>query len=296
MTNETYEVEELSREIARLRNDHPHLETILKALDPLLLEKNQWLADTAVDKAVPSIDPLRYAEGISVCQQHQLFSKNDPWASAGWSAAKAIADGFPHFAAEMEVLVGILGEGRYDCFLLFFDQGEGIEEQLVEKAADLGISQVALRLFLQVVNRFMLTKKARDLKGELKGLSWKKGYCPVCGGFPHLAILGDQGQRQLHCADCGSDWSFARLTCPYCEHEDPQNTNIFFIEGQKENSAFTCDKCSRYLLTANRSASVGSSYPDLVAVSLIHLDLILQEKGYKPMTESEWNSFALKED
>ena len=30
---------------------------------------------------------------------------------------------------------------------------------------------------------------------------------------------------------------------------------------------------------------------DLIAMSLVHLDVILQEKGFSPMAVCEWNSF-----
>ena len=296
MANDTYESEDLAREIERLCSAQPHLETLLKAFGPLLLEKNQWLSDTGFDTQILPIDPLRFAEGIPLNRQHRLFSENDPWGSAGWSTVKAIAQGFPQFSGDMEVLLLRFTEGKYDCFSLFFVGEKEAEGQLADKAVELGVSPVSLHLFLRVLNHFMLTKKARDMKTEFAAHTWNKGYCPVCGGFPHLAILGDQGQRRLHCADCGHAWPFSRLTCPYCDHEDPQNTTVFFIEGKPEDSAFTCDKCRRYLLTANRSASLGHQHADLIAMSLVHLDLILQEKGYTPMTECLWNSFSVAED
>jgi FdhE protein len=296
MANTMHDTEDLAQEIEKLRDAQPHLDNLLSAFGPLLLEKNQWLSDTAADLRTLPIDPLRYAEGIPVNKQYQLFSADDPWGSAGWSVAKAIAQGFPHLRQDMEVLLNRFTEGKYDCISLPFVNGREGEFQLVEKAVELGVSPTSLHLFLRVLHRFMLTKKARDMQKELAGHIWKKGYCPVCGAFPHLAILGDNGQRQLQCVDCGHAWPFARLTCPYCEHEDPQNTNIFFIAGKQEDSAFTCDKCRRYLLTANRSASLSHPHADLIAMGLVHLDLILQEKGYGPMAECEWNTFNTSED
>ncbi len=296
MANHLYTTEDLMSEIEQLRIAQPHLENLLKAFGPLLVEKNQWLSDTAVDPRALPIDPLRFAEGIPLNRQHQLFFADDPWGSAGWSAAKAISQGFPHLGQDMEVLLRRFTEGKYHCFSQLFVNNQEADGQLSEKAAHLAISPTSLHLFLRVLNRFMLSKKARDMQAELAAHPWKKGYCPVCGALPHLAILGDQGQRRLQCADCGHAWPFSRLTCPYCEHEDPQNTNIFFIDGQKEDSAFTCDKCRRYLLTANRSASLGNPHADLIAMSLLHFDVILQEKGYSPMAECEWNSFLQKDE
>lgn len=296
MANDAYTNEDLTREMERLCSVKPHLFTLLKAFGPLLLEKEQWLLDTAINRQTVSIDPFRFADGVPVNQQHPIFLENDPWGSAGWSSAKAISQGFPQFKGDMDVLLLRFTEGKYDCFSLFFIDGKEADQQLTDKAMELGVSPLSLHFFLRVFKRFMLTKKARDMQTELATHTWKKGYCPVCGGFPHLAILGDQGQRMLQCADCGHSWAFARLTCPYCDHEDPQNTNIFFIDGQLEDSAFTCDQCRRYLLTANRSSSLATPPADLIAMGLIHLDLILQAKGYRPMAECEWNTFdAAKE-
>ncbi len=296
MANDSCETEGLEREIERLQSAHPHLETLLAAFGPLLLEKNRWLSETAIEPNTPPIDPLRYGQGIPVNRQRRLFVAEDPWGSAAWSAVKAIVRGFPHLGEDMGVLLGQISERNYTSFSPLFAGTEEADGELTERAASLGLSPVSLHLFLRVLNRFMLTKKARDLKQELAAHVWKKGCCPVCGSFPHLAILGDAGQRFLHCPDCGHSWPFARLACPYCDHEDPQETNILFIEGEKENSAFTCDKCRRYLLTANRSASLGNLDADLVAIGLVHLDLILQDRGYSPMGECEWNSFKSKED
>ncbi len=296
MTNNTSSTEELTREIDRLRKTKPHLENLLKAFGPLLLEKAQWLSDTAEESANWQIDALRFAEGVPLNRQNRLFSENDPWGSAGWAAAKAISLGFPLFNEDMAMLLAGFTEGRFTSPMHFYTGGEYVDGQLDQEAAKLAISPDSLHLFLRVLNRFMLSKKARDLQADLVSLSWTKGYCPICGGHPHLAILEEKGQRQLQCADCSNTWPFSRLTCPYCHHEDPQNTSIFFVDGQQEDAAFTCDKCRRYLLTAKRSVNIGRSAADLVAMSLIHLDYILQEKGYKPMADCEWNNFSLEKD
>jgi FdhE protein len=291
MTIDTYEIEDLEREIEQLRKAQPHLQTLLDAFSPLLMEKNRWLSETAVDPTILPIDPLRFAEGISFNQQQRLFSIRDPWGSAGWSVVNAITQGFPNLTEDMKVILRRVTEGNFDCFSLFFTSDEDVNGQLVPRAEEFGISTDSFHFFLRVLNRFMLTKKARDMKMQLTAHPWTKGYCPLCGSFPHMAILGEKGQRLLQCADCGHAWPFSRLACPYCDHEDPQNTNIFFIDGQNENAAFTCDKCRRYLLTANRSACLGHPPADLIAIGLTHLDIILQEKGYSPMTECDWNSF-----
>jgi len=291
----TYDTEDLAKEFERLGSSQPHLENILNAFGPLLLEKNQWLSDTTIELRELPIDPLRYSDGVPLNRQLQLFSIEDPWGSAGWSVAKAIAEGFPHFGPDMQVLLQRFTEGKYDYFSLLFANSQDADHQLADMAKELGLAPTPLHFFLRTLNRFMLTKKGRDMQKELAAHIWSKGYCPVCGSFPHLAILRDQGQRWLQCPDCSHEWKFSRLTCPSCDHEDAANTETLFIEGKKEESVFICSECRKYLVTANRSETLRQLPADLIALSLIHLDLIAQEKGYQPMVECEWNN-ALSTD
>ena len=294
MATRSLDHEELATELERLQTTRPHLETLIKAFAPLILEKAQWLADTAIDAPNFTIDGQRFAAGIALGQQCQLIAVDAPWGSAGWAVAKAIGEGFPKLRSDMEILLRRFTEKKYDFFGTFLATGDGddAEAQCTREAEEVGVSPLALHFFVRCLHRFMLAKKARDLQPALEGHKWSKGYCPVCGSLPMLAILGENGRRLLHCGDCGHHWPFPRLACPSCDHEDPENSNLLFIDECKEESAYFCDKCRSYLLTANRSTAITPYNPELVALSLVHLDLILQEKGYAPMARSEWNGFT----
>ena len=51
--------------------------------------------------------------------------------------------------------------------------------------------------------------------------SWRRGYCPVCGGKPDFAFLGrERGARWLVCPRCQTSWPFQRLECPFCRTTD----------------------------------------------------------------------------
>lgn len=296
MANRSLDAEELATELERLHAARPHLETLIKAFGPLMVEKTQWLADTAIDQPNIDIDEPRFAAGIALGQQTQLIAVDAPWGSAGWAVAKGIGEGFPKLRSDMEILLQRYTEKKYDFFGTFLATGDGddAEVQCAKQAEIIGISPLSLHFFVRCLHRFMLAKRARDLQPALEGHKWSKGYCPVCGSLPMLAILGENGQRFLHCADCGHRWVFPRLTCPSCDHEDPENSNLLFIDECKEESAYFCDACRSYLLTANRSTAIAPYHPELVALSMVHLDLILQEKGYSPMARSEWNGFYLE--
>ena len=120
----------------------------------------------------------------------------------------------------------------------------------------------------------------------------KAYYCPVCGSFPHLAVIRDKGQRWLQCPQCSHEWSFPRMTCPYCEHEEPAGSSYLFVEGRKEEMAFTCERCQRYLVTIDKSGNLRWMNADLIAISLAHFDMLVQDKGFRPMAECEWNTFV----
>lgn len=290
MTPLTTEIEELTAEIDRLVTEKPHAASLLQAFGPLFLEQQRWLKDNRETTKTFPVDPLKYQGGITLMQQWRLLLPDDPWQDAGTAVASAIGRGFPQFAEDMQRLVQRIKEEKIDgCTLC--DGAEDID-QLTDAALQLDLEPVVLRLFQRYLTRMMLAKRAQDMTGHLASLSWKQGYCPICGSFPHLAILREQGQRWLQCSTCSHQWPFSRLACPYCDHEDPQETNYLFVEGDTENTAFTCGKCRKYLLTSNQTGNLRQSHAELIALGLSHLDLILQEKGFLPMAECEWNTFA----
>jgi FdhE protein len=285
------EIEALVEDIEQVLAEKPHVGSLLDAFGPLLLEKARWLRGIQTYKKIFPVDAIQYMGGIPLVQQCQLFLPEDFWKDAGLSVVEAIGKGFPHLAGDMAGLSKQVADARFDCFTLVNTSAALDDAQLTDRAQDLGIEMASLQLFLRFLTRFMLTKRARDMAAELASLTWKKGYCPICGSFPQLAIIRDKGHRWLQCSDCSHEWQFPRLTCPYCDHEDPENTNYLFVEGKKEDTAFICSKCRRYLITANRSDTLRQTHPDIIAISLVHLDLILQGKGFMPMSECEWNTF-----
>ena len=292
MLSDKDDIDVLAAEIEQIRTKSPHLDGLLKAFGPLILAKKRWLNDVREYTRVFPVDPVQYLGGIPLSQQCRIFLPEDPWQSAGLSVAAAISLGFPRLAEVMAALADKFADGTFDCLALMSCPAEPADAQIAASAAELGVEPQVLLLFQRVLSQFMLSKRARDMAADIASLSWKKGYCPVCGSFPQLAIIKEQGQRWLQCGDCSHEWQFPRLTCPFCEHEDPENTNFLFVEGKKEETAFTCGKCRKYLLTSNRPVEMRKTSADLIALSLAHLDLILQEKGFLPMVRTSWNTFG----
>ena len=143
---------------------------------------------------------------------------------------------------------------------------------------------------MSLVSRVALEQRAKEITLALGAFDWEKGYCPICGSFPSIALIEEEGgKRFLHCSSCGHDWRFTRVICPYCENEAEQGMDYFYIENKTQESAFVCDKCKKYLVTLYRAGNVFARDMDIAAISLIHMDMIMQEKGYEPMTSCVWN-------
>lgn len=76
------------------------------------------------------------------------------------------------------------------------------------------------------------------------------GFCPICGHWPGMAyIVGEEGKKVMSCISCGTSWLFRRLTCSFCYSTDHDLLGYLNIDGENEISAYTCDKCRRYLKT-----------------------------------------------
>jgi len=292
MVNTNEDLETLAKEIEQARTALPHITSLLDAFSPLMMGRSRWLMEVQDDTKKFPVDPIQYHDGKPLSEQGQLFSPEDSWQSAGLAVAQGITLGFPNAAKDMTLLSSQISDGKLDCYSLINASELQDEAQLADRAAELSIEPEILLLFLRSLVRFMLTKKSRDMAPELALLSWTKGYCPVCGSFPHLAILREQGQRWLQCGECSHEWKYSRLQCPYCEHEDPANTSYLFVDGNKEDTAFTCTQCQKYLVTSSRPAELHKTPADLIAITLAHLDIILQEKGFTPMAECEWNTLG----
>ncbi|MGW8158897.1 MAG: formate dehydrogenase accessory protein FdhE [Desulfoprunum sp.] len=286
--------EELAAEITRLKQERPYLDNLFTSFGPMLLLRERWMKDKRKEGTTISVDPLQYSGGITLIQQCRDLLDDDRWHDAGLAAAGAIGSGFRELAGDMDFLADRI-RGGLDCYAVYRSAIDLKPEELQRKARETGVQELSLAVFLRCIGRLMLGIKAAEMATELASLSWAKGYCPVCGSFPHLAIIRDKGQRWLQCPQCNHEWGFPRMTCPYCEHEDPENSGFLFVEGKKGEMAFTCSKCQKYLITIDQSGNLRSTSADLLAISLAHLDILVQEKGLEPMAQCEWNTYQKPE-
>lgn len=110
---------------------------------------------------------------------------------------------------------------------------------------------------------------------------WQKGYCPVCGSAPGLAVLGQEGHRVVVCSFCRHQWQAPRLFCVFCENTTTDELHYVFTEEERDLRIDVCERCRHYIKTVQRREVSRPLFPPLEQVASLHLDMIAAEKGFR---------------
>jgi FdhE protein len=287
-TNE--ETSNIHEIIMRAVEQNPQNSEILKAFEPIIAGQRQLAAKSFLQRMDCSlIDKEKLKAGVPVSRQTNLFLPEESWKEIAVSMASAVKEGMPQLAENIDKISGLIKEGKINPKDYFKVSADG-ENKATDGWADLKISPSNASFLMILVSRIALEQRAKEVTAALGEFDWEKGYCPICGSFPSIALIEEEGgKRFLHCSSCGHDWRFTRVFCPYCENDAKQGMDYFYIEKKTQESAFVCDKCKKYLVTIYRAGSLFVRDMDIAAISLIHMDMIMQEEGYEPMTYCVWN-------
>jgi FdhE protein len=281
----------LERQFENVLERNPQSRNILQAFEPILRETLR-LADEMVCKEidVTAIDKARLQGGVPVIRQTDLLLTDDPWEEIARTLIPAIIRGFPSLQAELLILQKGIDDGTIRLGD-FYGAKDG-QEIADGWAKALAVRREVIDFLLRTAAKPVMEKRRRAIKSFLEASGWDKGYCPFCGAFPSVAVIHEKiPQRWLHCSGCGHDWRFNRVICPYCSHENQQEMPYFFVEGKEQETAFVCEACKRYLITINHISDLETHDPDVLAMGMTHLDLLMQQKGFMPMTLCAWNVF-----
>ncbi len=277
--------------IERAIEQNPHSSELLKAFGPIITRQRELASSITLLKLdYSSVDKEKLRAGVSVIQQISLYAPDDPFNEIALSLISAVKEGIPKLAAEMDRLSDLIQKGKLRL-ADYFETHPGDETKAMDNLENnLKISPSNASFLLSLIARVLLERRAKDAAAALGEFAWEKGYCPICGEFPSIALIEEEGgKRFLHCSSCGQGWRFTRVVCPYCEKEAQQEMDYFYVENKTQESAFVCDKCKKYLVTLYRAGRLHARDMDISAISLVHLDMIMQEKGYEPMVACAWN-------
>jgi FdhE protein len=112
---------------------------------------------------------------------------------------------------------------------------------------------------------------------------WHEGYCPICGGWPHLAEQrGLERARRLRCARCGGDWVQPGIRCPYCGVAGHEARAALVSEQDGEaRKVETCSACRGYLKSISTLRAWAGDEVALTDLATVDLDLVALEREYE---------------
>jgi FdhE protein len=275
----------------RAIEQNPHATELLKAFGPIIIRQRQLTDSIILPKLdYSTVNKEKLQAGVSVIQQMSLFSPQDPLTEIALSLISAMKEGMPKLVEEVDRLSELISEGKLHLADYFEAQASDENKTMEAWKNNLKISPSNASFLMSLIARVLLERRAKEVTRALGEFAWEKGYCPVCGEFPSVALIEEEGgKRFLHCSSCGQEWRYTRVICPYCEKEASKEMDYFYVENKTQESAFVCDQCKKYLVTLYRAGRLHARDMDISAISLVHLDMIMQDKGYEPMTACPWN-------
>jgi FdhE protein len=160
----------------------------------------------------------------------------------------------------------------------WFEKGR-LPDALVGADAD---GHLLLQAAIYATLKPFLSVPARSFISRIDLERWRRGYCPICGGWPDFALLDrERGSRWLVCPRCDSSWPFQRLQCPYCGNQD-HSFLAYFADDTGLYRLYVCDQCHKYIKAIDLRQTQSDIHVELERLSTLDMDHQAKEKGYSP--------------
>lgn len=154
-------------------------------------------------------------------------------------------------------------------------EGNGTMEGAAENSFDL------VELFIEESLRPALEAVVERYAEAIRKTEWQEGYCPICGREPKIGeIRDDEGGRYLFCNQCGYEWHYRRIKCPFCGNEEQQTLAYFTIEEDSRYRVDVCNECKRYIKIVDFRQTPGKTDMDVEDIATLHLDMLANDEGY----------------
>jgi FdhE protein len=151
-----------------------------------------------------------------------------------------------------------------------------------EKGGEEDASFDLVELFIEESLRPALEIVAASYGDTVRKIGWKEGYCPICGREPKIGEIRGEGEtRFLFCNQCGFEWQFELIKCPFCGNEEQQTLAYFTIEGDEHYRVDVCNKCKRYVKMVDFRHTNRKVDLDVEDIATLHLDMLANDEGYE---------------
>ena len=162
-----------------------------------------------------------------------------------------------------------------ESFNPLLSEAEAVAEEDEESSFDL------IELFIEESVRPALERVVQIHGDAVRRLQWSEGYCPICGREPKIGeIKDDEGTRYLFCNQCGFEWGYRRIKCPFCGNEEQQTLAYFTIEEDDRYRVDVCNECKRYIKIVDFRATKEKADLDVEDIATLHLDMLANDEGY----------------
>jgi len=199
---------------------------------------------------------------------------------------RSVAEDYPDAATEVETIGNILSKKvALEEVIRAWYEGSSLIPIAIKHSID---SEILGLVVAAVVNPF-LSAHSEVLLPKVKQESWRRRYCPICGGRPDFAYLDkDSGARWLLCSRCDADWLFQRLECPYCGCQD-QDALAYFTDDEGLYRLYVCERCKRYLKAIDLRLAKSEVLLPLERLFTFEFDMQARQDGYRSCIEADTN-------
>lgn len=181
---------------------------------------------------------------------------------------------------ETKEIVQKIKDGSFNFEKLICDSFSSLHDDTPDEVDEDVIDLVDL--FLEESLRPALEKVVEKYGSTVAEIGWTEGYCPICGKEPKIGeIREEEGRRFLFCTQCGFEWRFRRIKCPFCGNEEQQTLAYFTIEGEEKYRVDVCHECKRYIKIVDFRESKEEANLDVEDIATLHLDMLANEEGYE---------------
>jgi len=181
---------------------------------------------------------------------------------------------------ETKEIVQKIKDGSFNFEKLICDSFNSLHDDTPDEVDEDVIDLVDL--FLEESLRPALEKVVEKYGSTVAEIGWTEGYCPICGKEPKIGeIREEEGSRFLFCTQCGFEWRFRRIKCPFCGNEEQQTLAYFTIEGEEKYRVDVCHECKRYIKIVDFRESKEEANLDVEDIATLHLDMLANEEGYE---------------
>ena len=289
------ETGKIEKAIHKIEKEIPYLKSVLDAFKEIFIGRTLFKTNLS---DLPNIhisppDSFQFSQGVPLLSGEMLSRFIDSWEGPVDFMIPYIKKGFPKIKPEIKRLKGAMERGQLDLKDCMKALLEGQEKKIDEIASNLKIKPLILRFILDQLMKPFLEKRIEGIQPLIQNLAWLKGYCPLCGSFPELSFFrGDEGQRWLRCSLCGHEWRFMRTKCPFCENDDQEKMELYFVEDREHERAELCYKCNRYIVNIDTRKCAEEVVTEVAAIGILYLDILAQGKGFLPVALCAWNMVA----